>query len=75
VTVPINDFWRKEIRIITSYYCGPPDIEEALDLISKGNINVDDLITHRLPLRDTAKGFKMLLDGSESLKIIIKPHE
>jgi L-iditol 2-dehydrogenase len=75
VTVPINDFWRKEIRILTSYYCGPPDIEEAIDLISKGDINVDDLITHRLPLKDTAEGFKMLLDGSESLKIIIKPHE
>lgn len=75
VTVPINDFWRKEIRILTSYYCGPPDIEEALDLISKGDIKVDDLITHRLPLKDTAEGFKMLLDGSESLKIIIKPHE
>lgn len=75
VTVPINDFWRKEIRILTSYYCGPPDIEKALDLISKGDIKVDDLITHRLPLRDTAKGFKMLIDGTESLKIIIKPHE
>jgi len=75
VTVPINDFWRKEIRILTSYYCGPLDIEEAIDLISKGDIKVDDLITHRLPLKDTAEGFKMLLDGSESLKIIIKPHE
>jgi L-iditol 2-dehydrogenase len=75
VTVPINDFWRKEIRILTSYYCGPPDIEEALDLISKGDIKVDDLITHRLPLKAAAEGFKMLLDGSESLKIIIKPHE
>jgi L-iditol 2-dehydrogenase len=75
VTVPINDFWRKEIRILTSYYCGPPDIEEAIDLISKREIIVDDLITHRLPLKDTAEGFKMLLDGSESLKIIIKPHE
>jgi len=75
VTVPINDFWRKEIHILTSYYCGPPDIEEAIDLISRGEIKVDDLITHRLPLKDTAEGFKMLLDGSESLKIIIKPHE
>jgi len=75
VVVPVNDFWRKEIRILTSYYCGPPDIEEALDLIAKGDIIVDDLITHRLPLKDTAKGFKMLLDGSEALKIIIKPQE
>jgi len=75
VVVPVNDFWRKEIRILTSYYCGPPDIEEALRLITNGDIKVDDLITHRLPLKDTAKGFKMLMVGTESLKVIIKPHE
>jgi L-iditol 2-dehydrogenase len=75
VVVPVNDFWRKEIRIITSYYCGPPDIEEAMDLILKRTIKVDDMITHRLPLKDTDKGFKMLLDGTKSLKIIIKPQE
>jgi L-iditol 2-dehydrogenase len=75
VVVPVNDFWRKEIRIITSYYCGPPDIEEALALIKHGDIVVDDLISHRLPLKDTAKGFRMLMDGADALKIIIKPHE
>lgn len=75
VVVPVNDFWRKEIRIITSYYCGPQDIEEALTLIADGVIKVDDLITHRLPLKDTAKGFKMVTDGTESLKVIIKPHD
>ena len=41
VVVPVNDFWRKEIRILTSYYCGPPDIEEALDLIATGAVEVD----------------------------------
>ncbi len=75
VIVPVNDFWRKEIRILTSYYCGPPDIEEALQLISSRKITVDDLITHRLPLKDTAKAFRMLLNGTGSLKIIIKPQE
>ena len=75
VVVPVNDFWRKEIRIVTSYYCGPPDIEEALDLIATGAVEVDDLVTHRLPLKDTAEGFRMLLEGSESLKVIIRPQE
>jgi L-iditol 2-dehydrogenase len=75
LVVPLNDFWRKEIRILTSYYCGPPDIEEALRLIANGEIQVDDLISHRLPLKDTDKGFKMLLDGGGSLKVIIKPQE
>lgn len=75
VIVPFNDFWRKEIRIITSYYCGPSDIDEAIALISYGEIIVDDLITHRLPLEDTARGFQILLDGEEAVKIIVRPHE
>jgi L-iditol 2-dehydrogenase len=75
VVVPVNDFWRKEIRILTSYYCGPPDLEDAIELIAGGKITVDDLITHRLPLKDTNRGFKMIVEGTESLKVIIKPQE
>ena len=75
VTIPINDFWTKEIRIITSYYCGPPDIVDAIKLIESGEIKVDDMITHKLPLKDTAKGFQLVMDGNESLKVIIKPNE
>jgi L-iditol 2-dehydrogenase len=65
----------KEITIITSYYCGPPDITEAMKLIESGKIVVDDLITHRLPLTDIAAGFQLVSDGRESIKVIIKPNE
>jgi L-iditol 2-dehydrogenase len=73
VTVPINDFWTKEIRILTSYYCGPPDIEEAMKLIESGSIEVEDTITHRLGLQDIVKGFELVLDGTASIKVIIRP--
>lgn len=75
VTIPINDFWRKEIRVITSYYCGPPDIEEAIKLIEEKTIELEDMITHRLPLKDIGKGFQLVLDGRESLKVIIRPND
>ena len=75
VVVPANDFWMKEITILTSYYCGPPDIIEAMELIESGNIVVDDLITHRLPLADIALGFRLVSDGRESIKVIIEPHD
>ncbi len=75
VVVPINDFWMKEITIRTSYYCGPPDITEAMNLLESGNIVVDDLITHRLGLADIAYGFRLVSDGRESIKVIIKPHD
>ena len=74
ITIPINDLWTKEIRILTSYYCGPPDIHEAIELIESGKVGVDDLITHRLPLNKIAEGFQLVLDGKESIKVIIQPN-
>jgi L-iditol 2-dehydrogenase len=74
VTIPINHFWTRETRIITSYYCGPPDIEAAIHLMETHTIEVDDLITRRLPLQDIAEGFRMVMEGQASLKVIIKPH-
>lgn len=75
VVVPVNDYWMKEITILTSYYCGPPDIAEAMNLIESGDVIVDDLITHRLPLGEIVKGFALVSDGRESIKVIIRPHQ
>jgi L-iditol 2-dehydrogenase len=74
VSIPINYFWTRETRIITSYYCGPPDIDAAIKLIETGKITVDDMITRRLPLQDVAEGFRMVMAGKESLKVIIHPN-
>ena len=74
VTVPLNRFWTHEKRILTSYYCGPPDIVDAMALIDKRSIAVEDLITHKLPLKEIVKGFQLVLDGRESVKVIIEPH-
>jgi L-iditol 2-dehydrogenase len=74
VSIPINDFWTRETKIITSYYCGPPDIDDAINLIETQTIKVDDMITRRLALKDIAKGFQLVMAGAESLKVIIKPN-
>jgi L-iditol 2-dehydrogenase len=75
ITIPLNDFWTRETKIMTSYYCGPPDIDAAINLIETETIKVDDMITRRLPLGDIAEGFRMVMAGKESLKVIIKPHQ
>ena len=73
ITVPINHFWTRETKIITSYYCGPPDIDAAINLIETGTIIVDDMITRRLPLQDIAEGFRIVMADKASLKVIIEP--
>jgi len=75
VTIPINDLWTQEVKVLTSYYCGPPDIMDAMELIKSIRIDVDDLITHRLPLKDIAEGFRLVLDGSESMKVVVRPQD
>jgi L-iditol 2-dehydrogenase len=74
ITIPLNDFWTREMKIMTSYYCGPPDIDAAINLIETETLKIDDMITRRLALADIAKGFQMVVEGKESLKVIIKPH-
>jgi L-iditol 2-dehydrogenase len=74
VTIPVNAFWTREIRVLTSYYCGPPDIEESMRLLAGGDVEVDSLVTHRLPLARTAEGFRLVLEGKEAIKVIIEPH-
>ena len=75
VTIPINEFWMQEISVLTSYYCGPPDIVEAMGILESGRLLVDDLITHRLPLDKITRGFELVLEGKASVKVIIKPQE
>ncbi len=75
VTIPINAFWMNEVAILTSYYCGPPDIVQAMEILATGRIQIDDLITHRLPLAEINRGFQLVLEGTESVKVIINPNE
>jgi len=75
VKVPVDfaSLWRNEIRLQTSYAAAPQDLEMSLDVLEKGKINVRDMITHRLPLAETGKGFRLVAGAKESIKVIIEP--
>ncbi len=75
--VPLNDFWRNEIKLMPSYGNAPIDAVEAIELIRAGRVNVDQLITHRIPLSEIQEGFKMTATGHDSkgnssLKVIVE---
>ena len=73
VEIPIEDFWRNEMTVTSTYGAAPVDLEEALDLIKNEKMNVGDMITHTLPLKEIQKGFKIVADAGESLKVVLKP--
>jgi len=72
VEIPIENFWRNELTVTSSYGAAPIDLKEALELIKNKKVNVKDMITHTLPLADIQKGFNIVLDAKESLKVVIK---
>ncbi|MFQ5863185.1 MAG: alcohol dehydrogenase catalytic domain-containing protein [Candidatus Brocadiales bacterium] len=71
--VPINDFWRNSITIMPSYGAAPADITTAIELIRARRVPVHEMITHRLGLAETGKGFQLVASGKESVKVIIEP--
>ena len=74
VNIDFNPYWRKDISLKTSYGSAPLDHWQALELIRSGNIDVTDMITHRLPLEEIEKGFRIAAEGKECLKVIIEPN-
>ena len=75
VSVPINDFWRNDVTIRTTYGNSPADAKQAIVLLQTGYIPVEAMVTHRLPLAETQKGFALVAEGKESVKVVIHPQE
>jgi L-iditol 2-dehydrogenase len=76
VTIPlsVNEvFWRSDVTLTTSYAGSPADYDVALKIIGTGRLRFKEMITHRLPLGETQKGFQLVAKAQESMKVIIEP--
>ncbi len=72
--VPINQFWRNEITMRTSYGAAPNDLEESMRVLATKQLNIKDMITHRLSLSEAQEGFKLMAEAGQSLKVILEPN-
>lgn len=73
---PVNDiFWRNEISLVSSYGGSPADHVTALGLIDTGRLALRELVTDNLGLADTGRGFELVAQANESLKVIIEPQK
>ena len=69
-----HDLYFKEVTIGHSYSAGPTDTREALDLIAGGELEVEDLVTHRFGLDGVGEALKMAKIADEGLRSVIYPH-
>jgi len=73
IPVPLNDLWKDEVTITSTYAGGPEDITDAIRFLRTGKVAVRDMVTHRLGLAETGKGFELVANARESIKVIIEP--
>ena len=62
----------KELNIHGSHlspYCYPI----AIDMLAKGLLPMDQIITHTLPLADFEAGIELVHAGTESIKVALRP--
>lgn len=75
IPFPLFELWNKQVKMVSTYAGAPRDIKEAIELLKSKKVKVTDMITHRLPLDETPKGFKLAAQAQKSIKIIIEPNK
>ncbi len=73
IPVDLFDVWNRQLRLVSTYAGSPRDISEAINLLASKQVETADLITHRLPLREAAKGFALVASAQDSIKVILEP--
>lgn len=73
LSMPMFDVWYNRTNIVSSYGAAPKDLETAIEIIRSRRVPVKEMITHKLPLKETQKGFGLVASGKDSIKVIIEP--
>ena len=71
---PFFEFWNDGISLLSTYGGSPFDITTAIELIRAQRLPLREMITHRLPLKETGLGFQLVAEAKDSIKVIIEPH-
>jgi len=75
IPFPLFDLWNKGVKMVSTYAGGPRDIADAIELIRFKKVTVTDMISHKLPLSEAAKGFKLVAQAQESIKVVLYPQK
>ena len=70
---PLLEVWANGTNLVHSYAGPPADMQTALDLIAARRVDVVGMVTHRLGLAETQQGFDMVIEGGDSLKVVVEP--
>jgi L-iditol 2-dehydrogenase len=70
--IPLGTLYHRELSVISTYSASPATLARAFWLVAAGKIEVDILITHRVPLARLAEGVD-LMRRREAVKVYVTP--
>jgi (R,R)-butanediol dehydrogenase/meso-butanediol dehydrogenase/diacetyl reductase len=62
----------KEVSMQTTMGFSRPEFESSLDLIHKGVLNTDGLVTETVSLDQTPDAFERLLTPNDEIKVLVE---
>ena len=74
LTIDPNHFFFKEITYASSYSSSPLETREVAELIFRGKLKVQHLITHHFRLDQLMEALELKKRAEDSLKIVVHPH-
>ncbi|KKI91832.1 zinc-binding dehydrogenase [Bacillus sp. SA1-12] len=72
-TINLANMHFREISLKTTRCYSPEDFAKAIELLGQNKLDLSPLVSHVLPLEDIKKGFELMENPDESLKILFKP--
>jgi len=72
ITIPFDLTAFRQLNIKGSVGYTRATWDRTVEIMNQGNIDLDDIITHRMPLSDWKKGFD-LMEQKKSLKVLLYP--
>jgi L-iditol 2-dehydrogenase len=72
LVLPTLQFWRNELTLVSSYGAAHVDLDESFQLIKDKKVDVASMITHKVKLEDIEKGFDLVVNPENSLKVLVE---
>ena len=72
-TIDLAAMHFRELSLTTTRCYSHSDFSAAIDMMASGKIDVEPLISHQLSLDELKKGFELMTNPEESLKVLFQP--
>jgi L-iditol 2-dehydrogenase len=70
-SLDLGDLYFREINLIPSYSCGPPDTRKAHELIRSKQVRLERLVTHQFALSRIQEAYDTARNGGAALKVLV----